>query len=205
MCRVWHGAVVVRESATEKKIRLGEVSSALGVAPKLIRNWTAHEDFDLLGSPDREENKWRQYSYFDVAHLAIASQAIRYGFSISEGHDFAAMALVRVFGPLLTTGLRLATAPALVIEAACRGKDLYLFKLSDGEGRAIMTPMDELPRYPGGLHIDLSFCVGMAFAGLAEVGHDAYADSAPKEYSAEEAEEMERRFRGGEEGGSDGD
>jgi hypothetical protein len=186
---------VVSDNATDKKIRLGEVASALNVAPKLVRNWTAREEFDLAGSPDREANKWREYSYLDVAHLAIAAQAIRYGFSISEAHDFAGATLVRILGPLIERKQSLANMPAGVIEALCGGKDLYLFRLSDGESTAIVTPMHELPRYHAAVHIDLAMCIGMAFAGLKEIGHDAFSSSRPKEYTPEEAEELERNYQ----------
>jgi hypothetical protein len=183
------------ETVGEKKIRLGEVANALGVPPKLIRNWTAAQEFDLFGSPDRPQNKWREYSYFDVAHLAIAAQMIRYGFSVAEAHDFAGATLARLFEPLLAMGSRFGKAPAGVIEAACQNKDLYLFKLSDGDVVAIMTPMDQLPRYPAALHIDLLACIGSAFLSLAEMGHDAHADSQPKEYTAEEADALRCRFQ----------
>lgn len=186
----------MRENATDKKIRLGEVASALGVAPKLIRNWTASQSFDLVGQPDRDENKWREYSYLDVAHLAIAAQIIRYGFSISDGHDFAADALARMLGSMLSTGSRLANAPAGVIEAICRGKSLFLFKLSDGNAVSIMTPMDQLPRYPAAVHVDLETCVGVAFRGLAEMGHDAYDGSGSKERPDAEVSEANKP-RGG--------
>lgn len=186
---------MVSDNATEKKIRLGEVAAALNIAPKLIRNWTANADFDLLGSPDRQANKWREYSYLDVAHLALAAQAIRYGFSISEGHDFAGATLVRLFGTLMSTGSRLANMPGGAIEAICRGKHLYLFRLSDGDSTSIITPMNELPRYPGAVHIDLEACVHMAFAGLAEMGHDAFSSSHKKQYTEADKEELQRNWR----------
>ena len=186
---------MVSDNATEKKIRLGEVASALNVAPKLVRNWTAREEFDLAGSPDRAANKWREYSYLDVAHLAIAAQAIRYGFSISEAHDFAGATLVWVLGPLIERKQSLANMPAGAIEALCRGKELYLFRLSNGESSAILTPIHELPPYVAGVHISLTNCVGSAFAGLKEIGHDAFSSSRPKEYTAEEADELKRRYQ----------
>lgn len=186
---------MVSDNATDKKIRLGEVASALNVAPKLVRNWTAREEFDLAGSPDRAANKWREYSYLDVAHLAIAAQAIRYGFSISEAHDFAGATLVQILGPLIQRNQSLSNMPGGAIEALCRGKDLYLFRLSDGEATAILTPVHELPPYVAGVHVDLLHCVGSAFTGLREIGHDAYSSSRPKEYSDEEAEELERAFQ----------
>lgn len=185
----------MQDNATEKKIRLGEVAAALNVAPKLIRNWTASEDFDLLGHPDRQANKWREYSYLDVAHLAIAAQAIRYGFSIGEAHDFAGATLVRLIEPLMLRKNALATAPGGIIENICSGKNLYLFKLSDGDSVSIITPLDKLPPYHGAVHIDLGVCVGMAFAGLAEIGHDAFSSSRAKTYTDEEAQEMRRNWR----------
>jgi DNA-binding transcriptional MerR regulator len=183
----------MRENATDKKLRLAEVAVALNVTPKLIRNWVSAEEFDLAGTPDRAENKWREYSFFDVAHLAIAAKAIRYGFSIGEAHDHAGGVLAQVLGPLANAG-RLADMPAGVLEAICRGKDLYLFKLSDGETVSIVTPLQPLPRYDGALHIDLEYCIAMVFAGLRELGHDAHADSRPKEYTDEEAAELDRHF-----------
>lgn len=188
---------MVSDNATDKKIRLGEVATALNVAPKLIRNWTASEKFDLNRSSDKEAEKWRQYSYLDVAHLAIASQAIRYGFTIGEAHDFAGAALADVLGPIATRPGSLERAPGGIIEALCRGKNLYLFKLSDGESVSFITPFRELPRYHGAVHIDLEMCVGMAFKGLAEIGHDAFSSSKPKEYTDEEVAEFNRLYPDG--------
>ncbi|MFC0366355.1 hypothetical protein ACFFIQ_17500 [Sphingobium indicum] len=185
---------MVSDNAADKKIRLAEVAAALNVAPKLIRNWTASQDFDLIGNPDRKAQKWREYSYLDVAHLAIAAQAIRYGFTVGEGHDFAGATLVRVMGPLMATGSRMANMPGGAIEAICRGKHLYLFKLSDGETAALIKPLDDLPRYHGAVHIDLEMCVAMAFAGLAEIGHDAFSSSRPKEYTEAQADDLERQY-----------
>lgn len=185
----------MQDGATVKKIRLGEVATALAVAPKLIRNWVASEDFDLIAQPDRAENKWREYSYLDVAHLAIAAQIIRYGFTIGEAHDFAGATLVRVLEPLMTDGGQIDTAHGGMIEAFCRGMNLYLFKLTGGDTVSILSPPDDLPRYHAALHIDLEMCVGMAFAGLAEIGHDAHSSSRAKEYTEEEAEELRQSWR----------
>lgn len=186
---------MVSDNATDKKIRLGEVAAALNVAPKLIRNWTASADFDLIGDPDRAANKWREYSYLDVAHLAIAAQAIRYGFSIGDAHDFAGATLVRLFGSLMQFKSPLKNMPGGAVQAICQQKHLFLFKLSDGEPISIISPLDELPPYPGAVHIDLGVCVAMAFNALAEMGHDAFSSSHKKEYSEHEAEEMRRNWR----------
>ena len=184
----------MRDNAAEKKIRLGEVASALNVAPKLVRNWTASASFDLMADPNRQANKWREYSYLDVAHLAIAAQLIRYGFPIEDAHDFAGAVLVRLLEPLMQSRESLANAPGGIIEAICRGKNLYLFKFPDAESVAYLTPLDTLPRYHAGVHIDLEMCVHLAFSGLAEIGHDAFSSSRPKEYTDEEAAELERTF-----------
>lgn len=186
---------MVSDNATDRKIRLGEVASALNLSPKLIRNWTANDKFDLIALPNRVAEKWREYSYLDVAHLAIAAQAIRYGFSIGEAHDFAGAALVRVLGDIARIPGALARAPGGVIEAICRGKNLYLVKLSDGEAVSLITPFENMPRYHGAVHIDLEMCVHVAFSGLKELGHDAFSSSHPKEYTDEEAVELEATFK----------
>lgn len=186
---------MVSDNATEKKIRLGEIANALNVAPKLIRNWTAHEAFDLQGTVQHQANKWREYSYLDVAHLAIASQIIRYGFSIGEGHDFAGSTIVRLLSPIFKRPDSLDNMPGGVLEAICRGKHLFLFKPSGAESVAVISPLDDLPRYPGAVHIDLEYCVATAFQGLAEIGHDAFSSSNKREYSEAEAAELRANFR----------
>lgn len=179
-------------AVSRRTIRLGEVASALNAAPKNVRNWVGGGRFDLLQDEGRSPQKWRDFSFFDVAHLAIAQEAIRYGFLVDEAHDFAGATLIKVLGPLANTRT-LAGMPASALVSVMHGKTLYLVKLSDGEARAIVTPGDHddlIAIAPGCVRIHLEMVVRSAFMELTEMGHDAFESSRPREYSEEEAAEI---------------
>lgn len=186
----------MNDALSRKKIRLGEVASALNCDPKLIRNWVRDGRFDLVGDLTREPQKWREFSFLDVAHLAIAQQAIRYGFLVEEAHDFAGAILVKILGPLANAGT-MGRMPASALAALMRGRCLYLMKFPDGEQRAYISPGEQddlLPYASGCVRINLDTCVGAAFETLTEMGHDAYESSRPKEYTEEEAEALRANY-----------
>lgn len=184
---------MVSDNATDKKIRLGEVAAALNVTPKLIRNWTASAEFDLVGSPDRASNKWREYSFLDVAHLAIAGQAIRYGFKIDEAHDFAGAALIKALGPLAEK-VALAKMPGGAIEAVCRDKRLYLIRLSEGESLMTLSPPADEPPFIGACVIDLGMCVHLSFNSLIEMGYSPFDTGQPDDFTGDEIEALDKAF-----------
>lgn len=178
----------MNDAASRKKIRLGEVAGALAVDAKLIRNWIQGDRFDLLTDENRAAQKWREFSFFDVAHLAIAQQVIRYGFNVDEAHDFAGACLIRLLGPLANRAT-LGRMPGGALLSVAKGKSFYLVKFSTGDSRGILVPgdLEEFPVYPAAVRIDLWACIGSAFKSLEEMGHDPFESSHPREYSEEEA------------------
>lgn len=186
------------DAASKQKIRLGEVASALDVDAKLIRNWLRTGQFDLLRGEEKEAQKWREFSFLDVAHLAVAMQAIRYGFTVSEAHDFAGMALVNLVGADTVTARNLDRLPGGALQSLARGKSLFLFKLSDGQTVAFCDWMRAPPRYHGAVHIDLEMAIGMPFRALADMGHDPFESSHPKEYPEFEASALKEELENAE-------
>lgn len=162
------------EFVTAKKIRLGEVAAALDVDPKLVRNWTQGNRFNMWTNGERSPNKWREFSFFDVAHLSVAQHIIRYGFTIDEAHDFAGAALIRILD-YLANERTLSRMPAAALSACARGKGLVIVMLSDGQPTWQITPCEHEALWeasPARLLINLGSCVEFPFNALAEMGHD---------------------------------
>lgn len=175
----------MRGTATIKKIRLNELASALDLSPRLLRSWTEGGKFHLLAVSDREPNKWRDFSEFDVAHLAIGAQLIRYGFGIEVAAALAGGALTRVVESMGGAAF-LAAIGGGQLAAVCVDRNLYVARHAGGELRAFLTPDDPAPDYDAALHIKLGQCIGRAFNRLREFGYDAFDPVAAADTREEE-------------------
>lgn len=168
----------MQNSAIQKAIRLADVARALLVNRKVLESWLAKEKFDLIGDREGIGRQWRTFSYLDVAHLALAAQMIRYGFTISDAHDFAGAALIKMISPM--GGIEfLDQSCGGAIAALGVGRDLYLMRIASGEVRAYLAPDEPAPQYDAALHIRVGQHIAHAFNGLREFGHDAFDPEGP--------------------------
>lgn len=63
-----------------RKLRFGDVAYAIGATPKTLRHWLARGQVRLVS--DQRESGWAQYSFADVAILALVRIFVDFGWPV---------------------------------------------------------------------------------------------------------------------------
>ena len=70
----------------DKKIRLSDVANAIGRSSKVIRNWLERDQIQFFTGSSKG---WRNFSYLDVAVLAIVSKLTEFGLKVEDANAIA--------------------------------------------------------------------------------------------------------------------
>lgn len=82
-------------------LRFGDVVYAIDTTPKALRNWLQRGQVKLA-SPKPEEG-WREFSYVDVAILALTRSIVDFGVQVEEASNLAHTILTYMQGEAWTT------------------------------------------------------------------------------------------------------
>ncbi|MDP2330408.1 MAG: hypothetical protein Q8M19_06905 [Reyranella sp.] len=66
-------------AASTKKIRIGEVGAAIGTTPKALRHWISRYGERGVGPTAEQTGEWLEFSWGDVAALAITHYLVNLG------------------------------------------------------------------------------------------------------------------------------
>lgn len=75
----------------EKKLRFGDVAYAIDSTPKALRNWLQRDQIKLFS--EAPEEGWREFSFADVAVLAIVRKIVDFGSRVEEASWLAHAAI----------------------------------------------------------------------------------------------------------------
>lgn len=111
-----------------KKLRFGDAVYAIGTTPKALRNWL-QRGLVKLNSPPNEDLSWTEYSFIDIAILALTKTFVDFGFNVSTASHMANQTLN--FFPQIMTLQKPADAPAGVLALSWTNRRLQVFQVGD--------------------------------------------------------------------------
>ncbi|MEC3863302.1 MerR family transcriptional regulator [Mesobacterium sp. TK19101] len=72
---------------TQIKIRFSDAAHAIGVKPKVLRNWLQRNQITLFS--DHTGAKWTQFTLGDIAVLAVMRRLVEWGIKVDQANDIA--------------------------------------------------------------------------------------------------------------------
>lgn len=88
----------------DRKLRFSDAAYAIDATPKTLRNWLAR-GLVKLHTPKPEGGGWTEYSFADIAILALMRQFVSFGVDVPTASALANQVMLGFF-PALTMGLR---------------------------------------------------------------------------------------------------
>jgi hypothetical protein len=107
-----------------RKLRFSDVAYAINATPKSLRLWL-QRDLVKLHSP-RPESGWTEYSFVDVAILALVRQLANWGVDVSTASEIANEIITKL-NPLLRSLKNPKNMPAGALASMWTNKRVYLF------------------------------------------------------------------------------
>lgn len=123
---------------TQKKIRMGDVLTALDMKRTTLRNWFDRNEIELLSG--RGDTKWTEFTLGDVAVLALMQRLVRWGLDVERANLVAAEVIAREAQLLL----QYRNTPVEAFTALMTGKTLAVFFKDGDYTRAVFSRREDL-------------------------------------------------------------
>jgi hypothetical protein len=151
-----------------RKIRIGEAAAAIGTTPKALEHWISRYGDRGLKPTAEQTGRWREFSWGDVAALAITKYLVDIGIPAFDAFE-RSLATVQHYFPKLFDPF-----PELVLRAELTpfilGRDRDAYWLDN-------VPEANLPLR---VLIDVDFIIDEAFTALRDMGHELKVDDAQR-------------------------
>jgi hypothetical protein len=72
----------------DRKLRFSDAVYAIGTTPKQLRNWLQRRLVEI-DTPRPENGGWSEYSFYDIAILALVKRLVDFGIEVSAASDIA--------------------------------------------------------------------------------------------------------------------
>lgn len=109
----------------ELKLRFSDAVYAIETTPKSLRKWLQNPDVALF-TEDEDSKGWKNFSFGDIALLALMRKAVDYGFTASEANEIA-INILRMFPQVF----RYRNMPYNAMPAVWMNRKILLWKDGD--------------------------------------------------------------------------
>ncbi len=113
-----------------KKLRFADVVYAIGSTPKAVRLWLQRGLVEIH-TPKPEGGGWTEYSYRDIAILALVRALVNFGVDVSTASDIANSILGDRFFDLMNERRDPENMPARLLARIWSNKRLHLYRDGD--------------------------------------------------------------------------
>ena len=157
-----------------RKLRFGDVAYAIGATPKALRLWLQRE-LVTIRTPKAEDGRWSEYSFVDVAILALVRTLSNFGVDIPNANAIANKIMGdHFFGPM--KALNDPGAPAGVLALIWSNRRLRIHRPGDVWELQVIDlwkAASESPAEPAVyLTLDVESVLRAAFARASESVND---------------------------------
>lgn len=155
-----------------RKLRFGDVAYAIDATPKALRLWLQRELVQIR-TPRPDAGRWTEYSFADVAILALVRVLSNFGVDVPTANAIANKVLGDHFFPGLFDKLEAVNASAGALALPWSNRRLRICRASDGRWEMQLIDLwkerAQLPAEPAAyLSIDVESVLRTAFARATE-------------------------------------
>lgn len=152
-----------------RKLRFGDVAYAIGATPKALRLWL-QRDLVQVRTPKPDAGRWTEYSFVDVAILALIRALSNFGVDVPTASAIANKIMSDHFFPV--AALESNAAPVGALALGWANRRLRLSRDGDGWEMQVIDlwkPASEWPPEPAvHLTLDIEAVLRAAFARATE-------------------------------------
>ncbi len=121
----------MKNATMARKLRFSDAVYAINTTPKALRNWLQRGLVDIY-TPQREDGGWAEYSFIDIAILALVRQLVNFGVNVPTASGIANKVMTEFFPSVLNVK-EPDNMPAGVLAAMWVNRRLYVYPNEDGD------------------------------------------------------------------------
>ena len=146
----------------DRKLRFSDAVYAIGATPKSLRKWLQNDELQLVYSG--QKSGWHDFSFADLAVLAIMRPLVDFGLTVGEASDFSNVTLMGRAKLLM----RSKNTPPQALAAVFKGVEMRVWH--EAETTTYLTHLGDKERPAAAfLSIDLGTVLKTAFDRAVEL------------------------------------
>lgn len=114
----------------DRKLRFSDAAYAIGSTPKSLRLWL-QRGLVQLHTPKPEGGAWTEYSFYDIAILALVRPLVTFGVDVQTASSFANTIMGDHFFPQLANVSDPGEVPVGVLATVWTNRRIFLFRKGD--------------------------------------------------------------------------
>lgn len=160
-------------STLDRKLRFSDVVYAIETTPKSLRLWL-QRDLVQIDTPQKDGGGWAEYTFQDIAILALVRQLVHFGIDVSNASGIANKTMSDTFFNSARMARHPGKIPASAVGLLWTNRRLWIHRTTDGDWQLTIKNCWEDQPEPDAVYltIDVHAVMQRAFERAEESAND---------------------------------